>query len=67
VAALGPECRVCPVVEVCGGGLHAHRYDGTSFANRSVYCPDLYHLIAHVHGRLAADLKRRTDGHPDSG
>jgi uncharacterized protein len=59
LAGLGPQCRECPVVRVCGGGLHAHRYDGTSFANRSVYCPDLYHLIAHVHGRLRADLVSR--------
>ncbi|GAA3345504.1 FxsB family radical SAM/SPASM domain protein [Amorphoplanes nipponensis] len=59
VIALGPECRSCPVVRVCGGGLHAHRYDGTGFANRSVYCPDLYHLIAHAHGRLRDDLVRR--------
>lgn len=56
--ALGPQCRACPVVRICGGGLHAHRYDGTGFANRSVYCPDLYHLIAHAHGRLGADLNR---------
>jgi uncharacterized protein len=56
--ALGAECRRCPVVRICGGGLHAHRYDGTGFANRSVYCPDLYYLIAHVHRRLGADLVR---------
>jgi len=63
--ALGPECRECPVVRICGGGLYAHRYDGTGFRNRSVYCPDLYHLVAHVHARLRADLlKLRRD---DSG
>ncbi|PRY29305.1 FxsB family cyclophane-forming radical SAM/SPASM peptide maturase [Pseudosporangium ferrugineum] len=62
---LGPECRECPVVRICGGGLHAHRYDGTSFAQRSVYCPDLYHLIAHAHRRLGADLvRRRPRGRP---
>nr|BFE70129.1 hypothetical protein GCM10020092_034300 [Actinoplanes digitatis] len=26
LAGLGPECRRCPVVRVCGGGLFAHRY-----------------------------------------
>jgi uncharacterized protein len=56
---LGPECRACPVVRVCGGGLYAHRFDGSGFGNRSVYCPDLYDLIAHAHGRLTADLNRR--------
>jgi uncharacterized protein len=62
-AALGAECQACPVVGVCGGGLYAHRYDGTGFANRSVYCPDLFHVIAHVRGRLGADLARiRTPG-----
>jgi uncharacterized protein len=61
LAALGRECRECPVVAVCGGGLRAHRYDGTGYANRSVYCPDLYHLIAHVHGRLTADLLNRAE------
>jgi uncharacterized protein len=59
LASLGAECRACPVVRICGGGLYAHRYDGTGFANRSVYCPDLYHLIRHVHGRLGRDLAGR--------
>ncbi|HWS32386.1 MAG TPA: FxsB family cyclophane-forming radical SAM/SPASM peptide maturase [Actinoplanes sp.] len=54
---LGPECRACPVVAVCGGGLHAHRYaaDGT-FDHPSVYCDDLFALIAHIRARLTADL-----------
>lgn len=54
---LGPECRACPVVAVCGGGLHAHRYaaDGT-FDHPSVYCDDLFALIYHVRARLTADL-----------
>jgi uncharacterized protein len=42
-------CRACPVVEVCGGGLYAHRYrTGTDFDNPSVYCEDLKALIQHV-------------------
>jgi uncharacterized protein len=42
-------CRACPVVEVCGGGLYAHRYrTGTGFDNPSVYCEDLEALIQHV-------------------
>ncbi|MEU4242921.1 FxsB family cyclophane-forming radical SAM/SPASM peptide maturase [Actinoplanes sp. NPDC026619] len=59
LAGLGPECRACPVVRICGGGLYAHRFDGAGFGSRSVYCPDLYGLIAHAHERLTADLKRR--------
>lgn len=43
------ECRRCPVVASCGGGLYAHRYrSGTGFANPSVYCPDLKKLITHI-------------------
>jgi uncharacterized protein len=26
LAALGPTCRACPLVPVCGGGHYAHRY-----------------------------------------
>jgi uncharacterized protein len=57
LAGLGPQCRACPVVAVCGGGLHAHRYgaDG-GFGHPSVYCDDLLTLITHVRSRLAADL-----------
>lgn len=57
LAGLGSHCRACPVVAVCGGGLHAHRYaaDG-GFDHPSVYCDDLLTLIIHVRSRLAADL-----------
>jgi uncharacterized protein len=42
-------CRECPVVNVCGGGLFAHRYrTGTGFANPSVYCDDLKATILHI-------------------
>lgn len=57
LAALCSTCRSCPVGRVCGGGLYAHRYRaGSGFANPSVYCPDLYLLIGHIRGRLAADV-----------
>jgi len=53
-AALGAECRVCPLLSVCGGGHYAHRYRaGHGFANPSVYCADLQRFIRHVAGRLA--------------
>jgi uncharacterized protein len=42
-------CQACPVVEICGGGLYAHRYrSGNGFDNPSVYCEDLKGLIGHV-------------------
>jgi uncharacterized protein len=59
LAALGNACRRCELVQVCGGGHYAHRYDATSgFANPSVYCADLQRLIRHVRRRMAADLRR---------
>ncbi|MEV6348784.1 FxsB family cyclophane-forming radical SAM/SPASM peptide maturase [Actinoplanes sp. NPDC051851] len=62
IEGLGPQCRACPVVGVCGGGLHAHRYAagsaGGDFSGPSVYCDDLFALIGHVRNRLAADLSR---------
>lgn len=45
-AGLSDACRRCPVVDVCGGGLYAHRYrTGNGFANPSAYCADLMELI----------------------
>ena len=47
--ALGGRCQTCPVQEICGGGLYAHRYQpGGGFARPSVYCPDLFKLIGHI-------------------
>jgi uncharacterized protein len=66
LAGLGAECRRCPLVEVCGGGLYAHRFSArTEFDNPSVYCADLAALIRHAAQRLAADLPPATmDGGP---
>jgi uncharacterized protein len=61
LAALSVTCRRCPLVRVCGGGLHAHRYAAENgFGNPSVYCADLARLIRHVDGRLrdALDVLR---------
>src|SRR6266568_1298672 len=56
--ALAPECRRCPAVAVCGGGLYAHRYRADNgFANPTVYCPDQLKLIGHVRDRMAADVR----------
>jgi uncharacterized protein len=57
--ALSPQCRSCPVLEVCGGGLYPHRFrHGTGFRNPSVYCADLLQLITHVRDRVTADIRR---------
>ena len=52
-AGLCRSCQQCPVVNICGGGLYAHRYrPATGFDNPSVYCADLIKLINHVQDRL---------------
>ncbi len=49
VGSLCQECRECPLVRVCGGGLRAHRFGrGRGFANPSVYCKDISLLIRHI-------------------
>jgi uncharacterized protein len=54
---LSAECRACPVMEICGGGLYPHRYrDGAGFRHPSVYCADLKQLITHVRERVISDL-----------
>ncbi|HEU5110607.1 MAG TPA: FxsB family cyclophane-forming radical SAM/SPASM peptide maturase [Micromonosporaceae bacterium] len=59
LAALGATCRRCALVQVCGGGHYAHRYEAaTGFANPSVFCVDLQRLIRHVYGRMREDLAR---------
>lgn len=58
--ALADQCQLCPVHRVCGGGMYAHRYrPGTGFANPSVYCPDLMHLIGHIDRTLRTDIAAR--------
>jgi uncharacterized protein len=58
--ALCDKCRACPIRQVCGGGLYAHRYQAsTGFANPSVYCPDLMRLIGHIKDKMQADLDGR--------
>ncbi|WP_328934263.1 MULTISPECIES: FxsB family cyclophane-forming radical SAM/SPASM peptide maturase [unclassified Streptomyces] len=54
VGSLCATCRSCALVEICGGGLRAHRYGrGQEFANPSVYCLDLTRLIQHISRRTA--------------
>lgn len=48
-ADLCATCRACPVVNICGGGLYAHRYrPGNGFDNPSVYCADLKLLASEI-------------------
>jgi uncharacterized protein len=65
VRGLPADCRRCPVLQVCGGGLYSHRYrEGAGFLNPSVFCPDLLALIRHIRDRMQADLAaaRRSRG-----
>jgi uncharacterized protein len=54
---LSGQCRSCPVLASCGGGLFAHRYSGKNtdladpaavFRNPTVYCADLLTLIQSI-------------------
>ncbi|WP_328223591.1 MULTISPECIES: FxsB family cyclophane-forming radical SAM/SPASM peptide maturase [unclassified Streptomyces] len=58
---LAEQCRACPVVRSCGGGLYAHRYrsDGSGFLNPSVYCSDLLSLITDLRDRHMTDQSAR--------
>ncbi|ULR51846.1 FxsB family cyclophane-forming radical SAM/SPASM peptide maturase [Streptomyces deccanensis] len=58
---LAEQCRACPVVRSCGGGLYAHRYrsDGSGFRNPSVYCSDLLSLITDLRDRHMTDQSAR--------
>ncbi|MFE6622597.1 FxsB family cyclophane-forming radical SAM/SPASM peptide maturase [Streptomyces sp. NPDC057740] len=61
---LSAQCRTCPVVRSCGGGLFAHRYrdDGSGFDNPSVFCADLAELIHSIDARTGAGANRPIDG-----
>lgn len=54
---LSAQCRSCPVLASCGGGLFAHRYRSgagdpadpvAAFRNPTVYCADIYALIQSI-------------------
>ncbi|MGW6408809.1 radical SAM/SPASM protein FxsBH, inactivated beta-hydroxylase extension form [Streptomyces vinaceus] len=54
LAGVSAECRTCPVVRSCGGGLYAHRYrSANGFDNPSVYCTDLKVLVEGIEQRTA--------------
>lgn len=61
--ALSPTCRECGILNICGGGLYAHRYrSGNGFYNPSVYCPDLMRLIEHIRASMQANIDARREG-----
>ncbi|WP_030870574.1 radical SAM/SPASM protein FxsBH, inactivated beta-hydroxylase extension form [Streptomyces sp. NRRL F-2747] len=56
LAGVSAECRACPVVRSCGGGLYAHRYRfANGFDNPSVYCADLKALVEGVEQRTTRE------------
>ncbi|MGC4815672.1 FxsB family cyclophane-forming radical SAM/SPASM peptide maturase [Micromonospora sp. DT228] len=63
-AGLCAQCRVCELRQVCGGGLYTHRWHaGRGFDNPSVYCADLYRLIAHIRSTLRRDVTALREAH----
>ena len=49
------NCRACPELHVCGGGMVAHRWsDDHGFDNPSVFCADQLLLIARMRDWTAA-------------
>ncbi|WP_327269965.1 radical SAM/SPASM protein FxsB, inactivated metallohydrolase extension form [Streptomyces sp. NBC_01218] len=57
LAGVSEECRGCPVVRSCGGGLYTHRYRSSNeFDNPSVYCADLEALVRGIEERAAPAL-----------
>lgn len=54
---LPPSCTSCSLAPVCGAGHLPHRYSkANGFANPSIYCGDLAHLIRHVNRVVRQDL-----------
>ncbi|HET6355330.1 MAG TPA: FxsB family cyclophane-forming radical SAM/SPASM peptide maturase [Streptomyces sp.] len=62
IEQLSAQCRSCPVVTSCGGGLYAHRYrTGKGFDNPSVFCADLMALIMNIRAREDAAALRAVE------
>jgi uncharacterized protein len=54
-------CLECPLVDVCGGGMVAHRFkEGTEYDNPTVFCADQKHLVARMQYHLSAYHRGRT-------
>lgn len=47
------NCKKCPELYVCGGGMPLHRWSAKSeYNNPSVYCRDQLHIISHIRKKL---------------
>ena len=54
-------CRRCPDLDICGGGMVAHRWSAKrGFHNPTVFCADQRHLISEMRG-VVAPLFRKTN------
>jgi uncharacterized protein len=51
-SGLSNVCRMCDVVDVCGGGSVPHRHRAGGFDNPTVYCGEMKALVRHVRTRL---------------
>jgi uncharacterized protein len=52
------KCQQCEVVDICGGGLLAHRFNQENyFNNPSIYCKDLEKLIRHISMQVESKLE----------
>ena len=44
-----PQCRACPELHICGGGMVAHRWsDDRAFDNPSIFCADQLMIISRM-------------------
>lgn len=58
-------CRVCPELNVCGGGMPAHRFSEESgYDNPTVFCADQKRLIAHLRRRIDRALSASAELRP---
>ena len=49
-----PQCRACPELHVCGGGMVAHRWsDDRAFDNPSIFCADQLMVISRMRDWLS--------------
>lgn len=58
LAALNEQCHSCALVEICGGGYFAHRYNqlDNTFKHPTIYCQDYKLLIRHIQKRMRLSL-----------
>lgn len=50
-------CLVCDILDICGGGLLAHRYSrDRGFNNVSVYCTEIKKLISYIQNDILSKM-----------